>query len=282
MRSTRFYVLALALAPLVAAPSPDALAQDLEVNVRGSGGRAYQVAIQRFAPDAKSGPLVRPFYEDLVGALEPASSFEVVDPAAFLEPEQTGDFNEPLVACDNWRATGADILVQGRIDARLAGHRVQYRIWDIGRCRMQGQAAYLDAEVQDLWLAARKLADELVQRFTGKRGVSSTQIAFVSDVSGNKEIYLMESDGSRRRRVTSNGVVNLFPSWSPDGATILYTSYRAGASDVSARLFCAPARTLCYPARLSCDPTASSMRVPRWSAVGNVRPPAPVSRSVRS
>ncbi len=209
-----------------------ARAQDLEVHVRGSSGRAYQVAVQRFQPDPQSGSEVGLFHKELGAALESSSSFELVPTKAFLEPEQTLDLGAPMVPCDNWRGPGADILVEGRIELKGAQRRVRYRIWDIGRCRLQGAPGYIDADPNDLWLVARRLADEIVERFTGRRGVSATQIAFVSDASGNKEIYLMEADGSRRRRVTSNGQINLFPSWSPDGHTLVYTSYRSGSSDL--------------------------------------------------
>jgi TolB protein len=207
-------------------------AQDLEVNVRGSGGRAYQVAVQRFSHPGEIGLAADRVHGELSPALASSASFDLVPLRAFLEPEQTTDFAEPMVPCDNWRASGADVLVQGRIELQGTGVRIHYRVWDLGRCRLQGDTAYLDAKPEDLWLAARKVADEVVYRFTGRRGVSSTQVAFVSDTSGNKEIYLMEADGSRRRRVTSNGRINLFPSWSPDGHTLVYTSYRAGSSDL--------------------------------------------------
>ncbi len=207
-------------------------AQDLEVRVQGSAGRAYKIAVQRFAPDAHSGSLIGPFREELSRALGNSSVFEVVPDEAYLEPVETRDLSAPMIPCENWSGIGADVLVEGAIDAGDPDLRVRYRIWDIGRCRHQGNAAHIDSAPDNLWLAARELADEIVYRFTGRRGVSSTQIAFVSDRSGNKEIYVMESDGTRRRSVTGNRNINLFPAWSPDGDTILYTSYREGGSDL--------------------------------------------------
>ena len=110
-----------------------ARAQDLEVHVRGSSGRAYQVAVQRFQPDPQSGSEVGPFHKELGAALESSSGFELVPIKAFLEPEQTLDLGAPMMPCDNWRGPGADILVEGRIELKGAQRRVRYRIWDIGR-----------------------------------------------------------------------------------------------------------------------------------------------------
>ena len=58
------------------------------------------------------------------------------------------------------------------------------------------------------------------------RGVASTELAFVSNRSGNAEIYVMGADGSNPRAATANGSINAFPSWSPEGDAIVYTSYR--------------------------------------------------------
>jgi len=215
---------------LLAAP---ALAEErVEVRIEGAGGRDLQVAVQRFDADPASQADVDEFYEEFTRALETGGSLEITPPAAFLGPERTGDFKNESISCENWRGIGSDILVQGRIERYRNQGRVRYRIWDVGRCRLQGDRGYLDAPLDGLWLAARRLADEVVYRFTGRRGVSSTQIAFVSDRSGNKEIYVMEFDGIRRRAVTRNGRINLFPDWSEDGRTLLYTSYKGGRSDL--------------------------------------------------
>jgi TolB protein len=207
-------------------------AEEIDIRVQGSAGGDLRVAVQRFASDDFAVEHVDPFDRDLVAALGIAASFEIVDPAAFLEPRDVRDFENDSIVCENWRGIGADVLVEGRLERRRASVRVRYRIWDVGRCRMQGRAGYIEAEPDRVWLAARRLADEVALRFTGRRGTSSTQLAFVSDRNGNKEIYLMEADGSRKRAVTKNGRINLFPAWSRDSDQLLYTSYRSGRSDL--------------------------------------------------
>ena len=45
---------------------------------------------------------------------------------------------------------------------------------------------------------------------------ANPRIAFTSDLDGNREIYVMNADGSGQRRLTRNPAEDLFPFWSPD------------------------------------------------------------------
>jgi hypothetical protein len=51
------------------------------------------------------------------------------------------------------------------------------------------------------------------------------KIAFDSDRHGTSEIYVMNPDGSNQTRLTNNPGSNSFPSFSPDGSKIVYTSF---------------------------------------------------------
>ena len=50
-----------------------------------------------------------------------------------------------------------------------------------------------------------------------------SQIAFVSFRNGHFDAYVMNTDGSRQRRLTARPNV-LFPVWSPDGRKIVFAS----------------------------------------------------------
>ena len=237
MRVLRTMAAALSLAALGLLAGPgSARAQNAMPKIRVTGGgKPFQVAVQRFAPDARSEGSVDAFYTELTQALRFAGGFAVIDPTAFLEPTQTKDYARSAIACDNWKGIGSNILVQGTLE-RPSGagpQRVRYRVWDIDLCKLRGDPMSTEFVEEELWLAARRVAYEIVLRFTGRRGVAATQIAFTSDVTGNKEVYVMEAaDGSRRRKVTANKQINLFPQWSPDASRLAYVSYRAGIADL--------------------------------------------------
>jgi dipeptidyl aminopeptidase/acylaminoacyl peptidase len=53
-------------------------------------------------------------------------------------------------------------------------------------------------------------------------------IAFDTLVERNYDVWTMRADGSGRRRVTQDPAPDYFASWSPDGASIVFTSDRGG------------------------------------------------------
>lgn len=55
------------------------------------------------------------------------------------------------------------------------------------------------------------------------------RIAYVSDKSGSKQIYVANADGSEATALTS-GAVNESPDWSPNGKKIVFLSSRSGRS----------------------------------------------------
>jgi Tol biopolymer transport system component len=58
------------------------------------------------------------------------------------------------------------------------------------------------------------------------------QVAFVSDRSGNLELYVANSDGSNATALTSNDYNDVSPSWSSDGTQIVFASDRDGDLDI--------------------------------------------------
>jgi len=215
------------LALLLALAMPAAAQERPAVIVDPGRKQAYDVAVQRFAERSTSPrpPGTEKFREELGRALEYSGAFQLVNPRAFLGPEVTDSLEKPIV-CGDWSQIGADALVQGELARDPQLLTADFRVWDPSRCKSLIHKRYRQPASSDPSLLAKRIADDVVEAFLGVRGVSSTDIAFVSNRRGNAEIFVMGADGSGQRAATANRSINNFPSWSPDGDSIIYTSYR--------------------------------------------------------
>jgi TolB protein len=201
------------------------------VIIEGGTGKTYRIAVQRFADRSTpaSAERIAKFRETLSSALEFSGAFQRVPDAAYLGPLETDSIeNGAPVVCSDWTQIQSDALLQGEIARDANGLKISYRLWDTVRCKDLLRRRYSQAASANPDDIARRVADDVVEAILGIRGVSSTEIAFVSDRGGNKEIYVMKADGSDVRRATANRSINNFPGWSPDGEAIVYTSYRQG------------------------------------------------------
>ncbi|MGH7337452.1 MAG: hypothetical protein ACREI7_07740, partial [Myxococcota bacterium] len=210
----------------VAAPSAG---QDrAPVIVKGSEQKTYRIAVQRFADDpAKPNKrVIDDFRAKVIRALEFSNVFTNIEDAAFLGPVTTPPGREDAqLECPNWSQIGADGLLEGEFKRAADGIGISFRVWDPTQCKRLMRRRYQQSG-KNLDATARRLADDVVEAFVGTRGVSSTEIAFVSDRNRSKEIFVMNADGSEARAATANRSINNFPNWSPDGDAIIYTSYR--------------------------------------------------------
>jgi TolB protein len=83
-----------------------------------------------------------------------------------------------------------------------------------------------DATDPQVRIFAHQFADEIISKLSGGLpGIASTQIAFVSNRSGNKEIWAMDYDGENQHQLTQLHTIALTPRWSPDASRIAFTCY---------------------------------------------------------
>jgi TolB protein len=191
------------------------------VVVTDPNARSFKAAVQEFE-DGDAVDVAR-FRSDLEEALAFSGVFESIDAAAFLAPRRTASFGASL-ACADWAPIGADAVVEGATRGGGGEIAVDFQVWDVARCQGLLKKRYTGGRA-DARKLARRIADDVVGAFTGKPGVASTEITFVSDRSGQPEIFVMDADGSSQRQATRNRTINAFPTWSPDGREIVYMSY---------------------------------------------------------
>jgi TolB protein len=146
------------------------------------------------------------------------------------------------VPYDRWRELGADGVVIGTVQKVATGIKVELRLYNV-RARQSLFGREYTGSAANPRLYAHTMSDELHESQRSLRGVARTKLTFSSDrnreaVVGTvekrdvKEVYVTDYDGANPRRITINRALNVFPNWSPDGRSIIYTSYRTGAPDI--------------------------------------------------
>jgi TolB protein len=212
------------VAVAVAAAATDARAAERPAVVVTSGQeQKFSIALQKFA----GGPDAEAYREGIVAALEFSSLFRTIDRKAFLGPTTTEALGaRAQIECSEWSTIGADVLVEGALRVEGDQFAAEFGVWDLAGCQRKLRRRYSQASSADPIVLAKRMADDIVEVLTGTRGVASTELTFVSKRGGNPEIFVMDADGGNQRAATANRSINNFPSWSPSGDSIIYTSYR--------------------------------------------------------
>jgi TolB protein len=88
------------------------------------------------------------------------------------------------------------------------------------------------------------------------------RIAFETNRDGNREVYLMNADGTGQTNLTNNAAQDIEPAWSPDGTKIAFSSDRSGDYEI----YVMGETGSATPTRLTFSPGADVE--PAWSPNG--------------
>jgi TolB protein len=153
--------------------------------------------------------------------LEHTGIFIIQGPAELAAAQLTGDQAHDF---EQYRALGNEVLLLGELYEEGGRLALEGRVYDL----KSGQSI-LGKRYRGGFELARRMAhsfaDEVVLYFTGRRGIALTSIAFVSDRTGFKEIFLMDYDGMEQRAITGHKSISMSPDWSPGGDAVAYVSF---------------------------------------------------------
>lgn len=205
-----------------------ARASEVYIGVEGARKGQWTLALDSFLPeshqrreDAEMGRLLR---EVVRADLMASRYFQLVE-------ERPPADTDPSALDEEWRRRGALFLVEAKAAHVRDQLTLDARLKDLSSGEVLLARHY--RQKADYWRsAAHRLADDLVAQLTGRRGIAQTRIALANDQGGGKEIYVVDYDGERPRRLTSNGSINLLPRWRPDGKALAFTSYKEGNPDL--------------------------------------------------
>lgn len=195
----------------------------------GQGGSKFPIAVaplKNLGTGSDPGKLSEGIADAIVYDLELSGWFKVIDRSAYIDPPQTAGITLGSFEFGNWSTIGAEGLVKGGFTVQGDEVTVELRLFDVFQNKERIGKRYTGS-LRQYRRIAHKFADEIINQFTGIPGIFNTKIAYVSTSGGRfKEIHIAHLDGSEKFQVTNNRTINLSPSWSQDGKSVLYTSYK--------------------------------------------------------
>ena len=214
-------ILPLAFLALLVFAAPASAQQQIGVDIYGNqaaGTLRIAVPFPVIGPEVGQSAIDQQFYRILLQDL----AFSRVFSITAMPPGVTS--SEAAVRA------GAQALLNLEVQLDSEGQYVfEARLFDLSTNAIQMGRRYR-GQASALSRLAHTVANDLVRFFSGGRGLFLSQVAFISDRTGHREVWMMDYDGSNQRQITNHRNLTLNPSFSPDGERLVYTGFTPDAS----------------------------------------------------
>jgi TolB protein len=205
-------------------------AQDWVKTGTSLGAEKVRLAVADFKPsgaDPQNAALQKTFDDTLWNDLDVSGVVELVS-KSFYPLQAPGQPPEVNFIAWNAPPPNAAMLAFGNLGVASGKLTVQGWLYDVKNIQSpqvlgkQYSDTATDAAAR---VMAHKFADEIIFRLGGGiQGIAETQIYFVSDRTGHKEIWAMDYDGSNQHQITHLGSIALSPRISPDGSRLAFSA----------------------------------------------------------
>lgn len=130
----------------------------------------------------------------------------------------------------DWRLSGTEYLLIGRIENRDGRYFAYYDLFDVIGQRKLISLGKVDGNASQLRNLAHHISDKVYEKITGIRGAFSTQVLYIEAFQGTSvadkfRLMVADADGGRPKMLLESDDPLLSPSWAPNGQQIAYVSF---------------------------------------------------------
>lgn len=157
---------------------------------------------------------------------------KLLDPTAYVDDPQKTGISLNTFPWKDWTQIGAEFLIKSEL-TQEATKALTYEVhfYDTLSAKEILSRKYR-ATLGETRNLAHTAANDIVHALTGLPGIFLTKVAMTCDLTGKKEIYIMDFDGSNVKRVTHHRSIAFAPAWSPDGTRIAYSLFNRHANNI--------------------------------------------------
>ena len=188
----------------------------MSIEITGVGQSLYPIAVMRFKDENKL----------------PISITDIIRQdlarSGYFKNTENGNASESDEGTPNyqsWAARGADALVLGSVVQSSTGQfEIRYKLFDVRKSEGLG-GLNINSSADYLRAAAHKIADDIIFKLLGERGIISTRLSYVIKEGKRYRLVISDADGQNIRNAMNSSEPIISPSWSPDGKKVAYVSF---------------------------------------------------------
>ncbi|MBZ5605413.1 MAG: hypothetical protein LAO79_24205 [Acidobacteriia bacterium] len=229
------------------------LAQQADINIKVVSGEKPAIAVTDFRGSGDAQRYMDTFNQTLWDELSGAGILKMIAKSVYplTVPQRPQDFHPPTQIAParrgeaprvqsngpwltdwsnppvnaNYLAFGYTGVQEGRLV--LSGYLYNLGQADLNSAQVIGKLYFGSLDAEGAKKVAREFAADILQQF-GAKSLAGSKIYFVSDRTGNKEIWSMDYDGSNQSQITRYKSISTMPAVSPDGKMVAFTTYAQG------------------------------------------------------
>jgi TolB protein len=224
----------------------------MNIEITGVGQSLYPIAVMRFKDESKLPTSITDIIrQDLARS-------------GYFKNTENGNASESDEGTPNyksWAARGADALVVGSVvQTGPTQFEILYKLFDVRKSLSLG-GLNLNSSSDNLRAVGHKIADDIIFKLLGERGIFSTRLSYVIKEGKRYRLVISDADGQNIRNALNSGEPIISPSWSPDGKKVAYVSFEDRKPVIYVH-------ELATGRRISLSNQKGNNSAPAWSADG--------------